>query len=79
MAAPRPKRGPTAQQLRTYKVIWECMTRAGFELQGELVVKAPCTASALARVRERIGYRYAIPDCSVETSYCSEVIPRPRR
>lgn len=69
----------TTHRLHTYRVIWECMTRAGFELQGELVVKAPCTHAAIARVRERIGYRYAIPDVAVETPYCSEVIPRPRR
>jgi hypothetical protein len=62
--------------MHTYKVIWECTTRANFELQGELVVRASCMARAIARVRERIGYRYAIPDAAVEVPYCAEVIPR---
>ena len=65
-------------RLVTYKVIWEIMTRANFELQGEMIVKAPHPAAAITRVKERIGYRYAIPDAGVETPYCSEVIPRRR-
>lgn len=75
MAAMRP-REPAKH---TYRVIWEITTRANFELQGELVVKATCPARAIARVCERIGDRYAIPDAAVETPYCAEVIPRPRR
>lgn len=68
----------TARPLPTYRVVWEIMTRANFELQGEMVLRAASPALAIARVKERIGYRYAIPDAGVETPYCSEVIPRRR-
>lgn len=76
MTAKRRTAGP---KLKTYRLIWEIVTRANFELQGELVLKATCPTLAIARAKERIGYRYAIPDEAVETPYCAEVIARPRR
>lgn len=72
MAAPRSYDKP----VNTYKVIWEITTRANFELQGEMVIRASCMARAIARVRERVAYKYALPDAAVEVPYCAEVIPR---
>lgn len=55
-----------APPMHTYRVRWEITTRANFELQGHTIVKATCSTKALAHVRERIGFKYAIPDEAVE-------------
>jgi hypothetical protein len=60
---------PAHRPLHTFEVSWEITTRANFELTGALVVKATSEAQAIARVKERVGWRYAIPDASVETPY----------
>ena len=59
--------------LHTFDVSWEIMTRANFELTGHSVVKAASEAHALARVKERIGWKYAIPDVAVDTPYIQEL------
>lgn len=68
MATTRPR-----PPLHSYLVSWELTTRANFDLAGQLLIRATSPARAIARVRERLGWRYGLPDAAVEIPYVDEL------
>ena len=68
-------RGPHTP-LHSYLITWELTTRANFDLCGELLVRAASPARAMAKARERLGYRYCLPDAAIECPYCDELTRR---